>query len=527
MCTVSWFFRDGNLSIAMNRDEQNSRAPARPPVVVQAGDCNALMPIDTDHGGSWIAVNNAGFVFCLLNYYAATTQSRPWRSRGLLLRTLASCKSWELVDLELQSSRLKDYRPFMALIFHRNAGPILYLWDQAALKVQAQVCSPVSSSSWLPRLVPIIRHRWVRRAQKKIKTLAELEQLHLRRPPFIAAAAVNMKRASASTVSLTTVTLNDERAVMSYRSLVEPKEPVSTTLTMTTQAKKPFISKGKLIDIQAIFTRYHPDLAARISKVQWSLLRWLLCEKKLNQIIESANGLSESQFYDSVMDRLRLVPSLHYWRMPEVTEAPVFVSNHPTGGVDGLIALSWLTKRYPDLLVIANDALEIIPGMSERLVQVNVFGAPEKSAGNVQNAFKSERPILIYAAGKTARYHQGQLDDGDWSGSIATLARRYNRLLVPMHIESHNSFLFYSIHRLRQLLNIKSNYEMLLLPRELLRPCVRKPAIYFDLPVRVHELAANGQSDFARALWLKQRSYALPRHFRETKHANQSNSCSS
>ncbi|MCL4409175.1 MAG: NRDE family protein [Gammaproteobacteria bacterium] len=510
----------------MNRDEHLARAKAKPPRIFHGSRSNAIMPIDGESGGSWIAVNDSGFVFCLLNHTAARSLYAGKRSRGLLIRALSDCTQWSSIDQVMQAQNLGNYNPFLVLIFCRNSAPVLYTWDQKTLKIQSHICSPVSSSSWFPRAVPFLRRIWLKRAQRRIASLAELESYHLQRKPLFAAAAINMKRTNTATLSMTTVQVTNEYASVNYRALDEPDKPVSAILSLRFASSDAVLTQSRSVDIQAIFTHYQPEMAARMSAVQWCFLRWLLCEKALNKMIRNSNFRSESQFYDQVINQLDLGPKLFYWRMPETSESPVFVSNHPTGGVDGLVTLGWLTKRFPDLLVVANDALEVIPGLNNRIVKINVFGVPKESVKNLQAAFQSQRPILIFAAGKTARYQQGKLDDGDWASAIATLARRYRRALVPMHIESHNSGLFYAVHRLRRLLQIKTNYEMLLLPRELLRPRVRHPSIYIDIPVQVQELTATGRTDTTRSQWLKQRSYALPQQFKEMSHVK-TNSCGS
>ena len=57
------------LRVVCNRDEHLTRAPALPPTVWAAGARRALMPIDPSSGGTWIAANDAGLVFAVLNTY--------------------------------------------------------------------------------------------------------------------------------------------------------------------------------------------------------------------------------------------------------------------------------------------------------------------------------------------------------------------------------------------------------------------------------------------------------------------------
>ncbi len=68
MCTISIHRTDTALTVTMNRDEARVRGPEIPPE--RLGRAHALLgPRDSDRGGMWIAVNDAGVVGCLVNAY--------------------------------------------------------------------------------------------------------------------------------------------------------------------------------------------------------------------------------------------------------------------------------------------------------------------------------------------------------------------------------------------------------------------------------------------------------------------------
>lgn len=529
MCTVSWFYQRGRLNLVMNRDELHTRASARPPEVTDINGCKAMLPIDNEHHGSWISVNEFGFVFCLLNHTEVPLLHEATRSRGLLLKDLSGCGEWTKLDACLTAVKLSPYAPFKLLIFSRLSGPVMYTWDQQRLLIHSSVQSPVSTSLWLPRLIPRMRQRWLR--SLKPSSLRELEILHLKSRPIHAVIGVHMRRPHVRTVSVTSVSLSATKAVMRY--IPSPSTQADEALVTSLPLCQALVSIESppggftALNVRELFQRHNPERAARMNNLSWRFLTWLLKEKELNQKLNQFSSLSDTQFFDAASHALRLTPQMLFWRLPDEHTSPVFVCNHPTGGIDGVITLTWLLKRYPNLKVVANNALSMIPGIQHRLIPVDVFGHPQASAKSLQVAFKAKQPLLIFAAGKTARFSQGTLDDGIWTRAIATLARRYHRDLVPMHIESQNSSLFYAIHRLRQRLGMRVNLEMFLLPRELLRPQQRQPRIYVDIPVSPRELAATGLNDAQRMAWIKQRAYQLPVQFAEEKDDNRRATCSS
>jgi putative hemolysin len=51
----------------------------------------------------------------------------------------------------------------------------------------------------------------------------------------------------------------------------------------------------------------------------------------------------------------------------------IVVSNHPFGGIDGMIAVSVLSKIRPDIKVLTNFILSQIPNMKEQFFTCKSF----------------------------------------------------------------------------------------------------------------------------------------------------------
>src|SRR5438045_4246173 len=97
MCTVSWIRGSGGYHLLCNRDEKKSRAVALAPRIQARGWVRFIAPVDPDHDGSWIAVNEFGVSVCVLNGANLTCRlpltsryasNKIPRSRGLFLREL-------------------------------------------------------------------------------------------------------------------------------------------------------------------------------------------------------------------------------------------------------------------------------------------------------------------------------------------------------------------------------------------------------------------------------------------------------
>ena len=118
MCSFSWRQFDDHIGIAFNRDESNLRAKAIPPKVYQQQNYSYVMPIDPDAGGSWLSCNQSGFVFVLLNNYQGTVKPKTQQliSRGIIVKSLAKCKTQTQVGAYLKGLDLVQFQAFSLLV---------------------------------------------------------------------------------------------------------------------------------------------------------------------------------------------------------------------------------------------------------------------------------------------------------------------------------------------------------------------------------------------------------------------------
>lgn len=220
MCTLSWQQHADRLDIVFNRDELLSRPKARPPELERVAGVKLLAPLDPEGGGTWLASNEHGLTVCLLNDYRhrSPANDRPWRSRGLLVRDLATLEGLDGVRHWLQSVALTDYRAFMVVAFSGTSMTAHWLWDGANLR-EIQPSSPISTSSLFPVFVAGLR-RWVfRRATRHgSRPLSTQEQLalHRSRRPWPPTFSVAMRRRDRATRSLTHVRVTPTVVDMNY-----------------------------------------------------------------------------------------------------------------------------------------------------------------------------------------------------------------------------------------------------------------------------------------------------------------------
>lgn len=224
------------------------------------------------------------------------------------------------------------------------------------------------------------------------------------------------------------------------------------------------------IDIRTIIKKYSPNfgssLPAFILNLVFTLLSKIIREEKLNQYLRRCNNKTGIDFIDEVFDLLNFTFNVSQKDRDKIpSQGPLLiVSNHPFGGIDGLMLIKLIYDVRSDVKIIVNNVLTEIPNLDEFFLPFNIFGGKFQKE-NVQRIFESikkEEAVIIFPAGEVSRFSINGIRDGRWSKGILYFAAKYNTPILPVHIKGRNSLFFYFI----SLINKK--ISSLLLPSELL-----------------------------------------------------------
>ena len=146
----------------------------------------------------------------------------------------------------------------------------------------------------------------------------------------------------------------------------------------------------------------------------------------------------------------------------------IVIAIHPTGALDGIVLIDWLSKRRPDARFMGNYLLSRIGPLKRYFISVDPFDA--KAAGNVSGMREAMRHLsrggllVIFPAGEVATWRKGFRDIGDreWPRGVMRFIRRAEVPVIPLYIDARNSPLFRLAGKLHPTLRTA------LLPRELL-----------------------------------------------------------
>jgi putative hemolysin len=129
----------------------------------------------------------------------------------------------------------------------------------------------------------------------------------------------------------------------------------------------------------------------------------------------------------------------------------LILSNHPTGITDGVALYDAIKAARPDTMFYANsDAERVCKRFGEILIPVEwVLAKRTRERTRVtlkmtDEAFEAGRPLAIFPAGRLARLRDGSLTDPEWMPTAASLARKYELPIVPVHMSGPYSFWFHT-----------------------------------------------------------------------------------
>ena len=226
-------------------------------------------------------------------------------------------------------------------------------------------------------------------------------------------------------------------------------------------------------------------------------LEKLICQKELNEILETQYPKEGSDFAKGVFDQLDLKIEVEGLDMlPEGRY--VFASNHPLGGLDGIGLIGILGKKYGDdnVRFIVNDMLMNVYPLRNVFLPVNKYGSQGRQSAKIMaEAYLSDKQIVMFPAGLVSRLHpDGSIKDLPWQKSFVAKALESGREIVPVRFEALNRRRFYRIAYWRKKLKIKVNIEQALLPGELVAAKGETYRVKFGSPVDPVVLKASGMS---------------------------------
>ncbi|MBN1593417.1 MAG: lysophospholipid acyltransferase family protein [Candidatus Coatesbacteria bacterium] len=217
-------------------------------------------------------------------------------------------------------------------------------------------------------------------------------------------------------------------------------------------------------------------------------------------------------FLQKLLDRLNVtckVSDDDLRKLPSTGPA-IIVANHPFGAVEGVILCSILRSIRPDVKVMANYLLGLIPEIRENFFLVDPYVRESSLMANIKplretlNWLKNGGMLGVFPAGEVAHatLKSRKIVDPKWNESIGRIIRKTETPVIPVYFSGINSALFHLLGLAHP------RVRTAMLPRELLNKANREVEMHIGRPISYSKLSAF-ETDREMMDYLRMRTYML------------------
>ena len=221
--------------------------------------------------------------------------------------------------------------------------------------------------------------------------------------------------------------------------------------------------------------------------IGWILMK-VLRISNINKVYDKHKGLKDLDFLNALLDEFQIkfeIPEEDLKRLPK-DGAYVTISNHPLGGIDGVLLLKLMLEQRSDYKIIANFLLQRIDPIKSYIMPVNPFedrkDVKSSLAGFKQSIrhLREGKPLGIFPAGEVSTYKDGRLIvDKPWEESAMKLVKKAKVPVVPIYFHAKNSRIFYRLSK------ISDTFRTAKLPSEVLTQKNRVIKVRIGKPISV------------------------------------------
>ncbi|HNW69591.1 MAG TPA: 1-acyl-sn-glycerol-3-phosphate acyltransferase [Bacteroidales bacterium] len=241
---------------------------------------------------------------------------------------------------------------------------------------------------------------------------------------------------------------------------------------------------GKFIEVEKVIGNKKPGLLKVLPGFIINYLKRIIHQDEINDFIERNKSVYGLEFVERIVNEfIRQLNAKGVENIP-TGKRILIASNHPLGGLDGVVLMHVAGKIRPDILFPVNDLLMNLENIKNLFIPINKHGSNSQNLKIINDTFASEVSVLYFPAGLCSRKQKhGIIEDLEWKKTFISYARKYQRDIVPTFIDGRNSDFFYNLARFRKMIGIKQNIEMLYLVDEMYKQKYKTINIIVGKPI--------------------------------------------
>ena len=190
--------------------------------------------------------------------------------------------------------------------------------------------------------------------------------------------------------------------------------------------------------------------------VGWFLMK-VTRISSINSYYDTIAHLEGEEYANAILKYYEIdyeIPEEDFRRLPK--EGPyITISNHPLGGIDGILLFKLLVQKRPDYKIMANFLLERMAPLKPFIIPVNPFENRKDVKSSIAGFKKAlshlrdGHPLGIFPAGEVSTHKDGKfIVDRPWEEAALKLIRKAAVPVVPIYFHSRNSKFFYRLAKL-------------------------------------------------------------------------------
>ena len=268
------------------------------------------------------------------------------------------------------------------------------------------------------------------------------------------------------------------------------------------------IAKVLKVDKLGVFGRF----------TAWAFMK-VLKISAVNKLYNNNAVNNDLVFLDGMLNDLKVkfeIPKDDYKRLPK-DGAYITISNHPLGGVDGILLLKLMLEVEPNYKIIANFLLHRAVPLRKYIMPVNPFEDHKEAKSSIIGIkdtlrhLSDGKPLGVFPAGEVSTHKEGKLIvDKPWELGAIKVFRKAQVPIVPIYFHAKNSRLFYFLSKLSPTLRTAR------LPSELFTHKDRVIKVRIGKPISVAEQNEHIKIEDYGA-FLRKKTYLLSKSFDKKK----------
>ena len=236
---------------------------------------------------------------------------------------------------------------------------------------------------------------------------------------------------------------------------------------------------------------------------------------KANKVYDKHKHKEGIPFLDGLLKEYGITYHISEADLAKIPKEGAFISisNHPLGGIDGILLLRILLEARSDYKIIANFLLHKIDPLKPFVMPVNPFEDRKDDISSVKGIIsalkhlKEGNSLGIFPAGEVSTIKERNIYvDNKWEEGAIKLIKKANVPVVPIYFHAKNSRWFYRLAKISGVL------RTLKLPSELNNK--RKQVIHIKIGTPIKEREIQQIDDITTLnSFLRGKTYLLSKSF--------------